>query len=275
LRFAFITDAIAIAIMVGPPLIERTTASKRVFLGALAISMCWVVDAFWIPRGTLGNAILQYVFGGSVEGSFTGFAALPWLGVYLLATSLGERLGNEALARESSTLEMTLRRVGLAGIAIGGAITVLRHVLRVVRPGLVSRHAELDTFLKVSGKFPPGPVYLLCFGGAGLVLVVTVFAVVRKAPLTSVTRSLATIGRASFFIFILQAYVYYIVLPWMKVPYPQLWPAYYVGTIVLFGGAAAVWNRFDANRYLSVGLWRAAPLVRSIRARIHAAPAVR
>jgi hypothetical protein len=79
---------------------------------------------------------------------------------------------------------------------------------------------------------------------------------------------LGAIGRASFFVFILQGYVYVLGLPAMGLPYPELWLVYYAASILVFFGAATLWNSFDANRFLSVGLWRTVPLVRAVGARL-------
>ena len=48
-----------------------------------------------------------------------------------------------------------------------------------------------------------------------------------------------------------------------------------VGAILLFVGAAGLWNSFDANRYLSVGMWRTIPIIRAFRSRVRTALVVR
>ena len=92
-----------------------------------------------------------------------------------------------------------------------------------------------------------------------MILIAKSFAVARADSRRVIRRPVAAIGRASFFVFILQAYVYVLALPAMGLPYPQLWPVYYAASIVVFFAAASGWNSFDGNRFLSVGLWRTVP----------------
>lgn len=161
-----------------------------------------------------------------------------------------------------------LVRAGASAVAIGAAFSVARHTLRVFSPQLLDAHATLAGFLAASRKFPPGPVYLLVFGGAALILLSKSFSLAHDEKFAYLARPLSAIGRASFFVFILQGYVYYWALPALDLPYPQLWPIYYLGTVLFFLAAAAFWNAFDANRYLTVGLWRTAPMVKAMRAKV-------
>ena len=101
-----------------------------------------------------------------------------------------------------------------------------------------------------------------------MILMAKSFAVARADSWRVISRPLAAIGRASFFVFILQGFVYVLALPAIGLPYPQLWPVYYAASILVFFVAASVWNSFDANRFLSVGLWRTVPLVRAVGARV-------
>jgi hypothetical protein len=152
-------------------------------------------------------------------------------------------------------------------MAMGAGLATARITVRIVAPDLFAAHGGLSIW-SVSHKFPPGPVYLLFFGGAGLMLIAKAFALSRVPSFQHLTRALAVLGRASFFVFVLEGYLYVLVLPPLHLPYPFLWPGYYVVTMLLLIGAASVWDYFDGNRYLSVGLWQAMPLARAARAKI-------
>lgn len=182
-------------------------------------------------------------------------------------TVVGERLGGHAREGEFDKSVSLLSRIGAAAMAAGAAFAIARVVWRGVAPAFVAGHSWISLW-SVSYKFPPGPVYLLFFGGAGLMLIARAFALSRIPSLDYLTRPLAALGRASFFVFVLQGYLYYIVLPLLHLPYPSLWPAYYLVTIMLLLAAAGIWDRFDANRYLTVGLWQALPLACTVGARI-------
>lgn len=268
LRILLITDVIAVAIIIGPTLVTRTAPRTRL-LGGAAIMVCtWLATAFWVPTTEGGRLIARYALGVvDSAGGFVGFPPLPWLGVYLLMTVIGERLGQFARAGEFDKSELVLTRIGAASMATGAGFALARGFLRLVAPSFVAGHGGLALW-SVTHKFPPGPVYLLFFGGAGLMLIARAFALSRDPSLDYLTRPLAALGRASFFVFVLQGYLYYIVLPPLHLPYPALWPGYYVVTMLLLMLAAGVWDHFDANRYLSVGLGHAIPIAHSVRARI-------
>ena len=267
LRFVFITDVIGVAIIVGPSLVMWTSAAARAVLGVSLLLLTWAVSYFWTPHGAMAAELVRYAFGKPVEPMFSGFPLVPWLGVYVLATILGEWLGKDAQAAESHRAEKQLLRLGAAGVVAGAAITIGRHALRDLAPALASSHDVLLGFLALR-KFPPGPTYLVFFGGAGMILVSTAFALAHHRLWTYVTRPLSAIGRASLFVFVIQGYVYYLAVPAIGLRFPQIWPVYYAATILFFLGLATLWNRFDGNRYLTVGLWRTVPIVKAVHARV-------
>jgi hypothetical protein len=268
IRLVFITDVIGLAVIIGPTLMMRTVAATRLIAGATLITSDWLATLFWVPGTDMGRFLARYAFGlVDSGGTFIAFAPVPWLGTYLLMTVVGERFGEQARQRGFDNNESTLTRLGASLMATGAAFAIARFVLRVVAPTFVVGHGDLSLW-SVSHKYPPGPVYLLFFGGAGLMLIASAFALSRIASFNYVTRPIAVLGRASFFVFILQGYLYYLLLPSLHLPYPSLWPFYYAITILLLVGAGAAWDHFDGNRYLSVGLWQAMPLARAARARI-------
>jgi hypothetical protein len=273
-KFEMITDAIAVLIIVGPSLVVWTSSKARLAVGASLLILSWVVSYLLVPHNTFGVLMTGYAFGVANDPAVLGFPFVPWLGVYLLATVLGERLGAEARS-ESSSAHNLLLHVGVAAMGGGAAITIARHVVRALAPGIENDHSILFGFLAAGRKFPPGPVYLMLFGGAGLILVSKAFAIASDGTLPVLTRPLSAIGRASFFVFILQGYIYYLALPALGLPYPALWPVYYLLSLLVFLLAATMWNAFDGNRYLTVGLWRTVPIVKAVHARVRTALAAR
>lgn len=65
---------------------------------------------------------------------------------------------------------------------------------------------------------------------------------------------LRQIGLASFFVYIVQFYVYVVVLRALRLPYTPFWPLFFLFSIVLLAAVARVWNLREGNRYLTVGL---------------------
>ena len=275
MRISFITDVIAVAIIIGPTLLMRTSSRARLHAGVMVMMVSWVAAAVRSPTGVFAGEAWRYLFGRTSAPTFTGFPLIPWLGVYLLATVLGERLAKRARTPDAGRDESLLLHLGAGAMAFGLTITIVRHALRAYAPTLVTAHNEIMNFFAVNQKFPPGPVYLLLFGGAGLILIAKSFSFARSEAWRFIVRPVSAIGRASFFVFLLQGYVYYLVLPAIDLPFPQLWPLYYLTTILLFVAAADVWNSFDANRYLSVGMRRTIPIIRAFRSRVRTALVVR
>jgi uncharacterized membrane protein len=270
LRVSYITDVIAIAIIIGPTLVSRTSQLTRMSIGALLLVLSWGIDG-WGPRSAVGIFFDRYAFGVAPVGEFAGFPVVPWLGVYLLATVLGERIGRSAQSG-GREIEHLLARIGgvLVGCGILAGLVIALIAVRQPRwsSTLPAHHALLHAFTGTLKKYPPGPVYLAIYAGAALLLIATAFVIVGDSRCSAVTRHLAALGRASFFIFVLQAYVYYVALPSIHIPYPALWPVYYALTVIAFVWVSRIWNRFDANRFLSVGLWRTVPFARAVRARM-------
>jgi len=247
IRLVFITDVIGLAVIIGPTIMMRTTPATRLRAGAALTTGSWLAAAFWVPITDVGRLVARYALGVDTTGNFVGFPPVPWLGVYLLMTVVGERIGEHARRGEFDTGESVLNRIGFALMATGAAFVAVRRVLRVVVPGFVAGHGNLSLW-SVAQKFPPGPVYLLFFGGAGLMLISRAFALSRDSSLGYLTRPLATLGRASFFVFVLQGYLYYLALPPLHLPHPYLWGGYYMVTILLLMGAAGLWDHLDGNR---------------------------
>jgi|GEM_PF-3482539 len=81
-------------------------------------------------------------------------------------------------------------------------------------------------------------------------------AVQNQAWARSIFRPGTTLGRASLFVFVLQFHVYNIAIRPIHTTYTHAWPVILLMTIALLVAAAALWNRLNLNRYLTVGLER-------------------
>lgn len=61
-------------------------------------------------------------------------------------------------------------------------------------------------------------------------------------------------GRASLFTFIAQYGLYVAFIGRLRLPYTTLWPMLFLASIVLLSQGAAVWDGFEGNRFLTVGI---------------------
>ncbi|MDP9278708.1 MAG: hypothetical protein M3P00_04745, partial [Gemmatimonadota bacterium] len=58
----------------------------------------------------------------------------------------------------------------------------------------------------------------------------------------------------SFFVYVVQYYVYGVVLHELRLPYTPFWPLIFLFTIAQLALVAAAWNWKEGNRFLTVGL---------------------
>jgi prepilin signal peptidase PulO-like enzyme (type II secretory pathway) len=65
---------------------------------------------------------------------------------------------------------------------------------------------------------------------------------------------LRQLGQASFFVYVIQFYVYGIVLHTLRLPYTPFWPLIFLFTIALLVLVAIPWNWKEGNRFLTVGV---------------------
>ena len=96
LEWGFITDVIAVGLLIGPFLIEHVRPGHRLALAGAAYTLSWIGVATWRPESTTLERAKEYLLGPS---HFLGdnprlvsecFPLIPWLAVYVAATVLGE-----------------------------------------------------------------------------------------------------------------------------------------------------------------------------------------
>jgi hypothetical protein len=147
-----------------------------------------------------------------------------------------------------------LARLGAAcfvlGSAVEGAILFLR---RAHLSPATSDWSLLKSF-SIYQKFPPGPVYLAFFGGAGIMLLGLMLELDRLEKFQSMMGALGRIGRASLFAFIAEYAFYVAFLERLQLSYTPLWPLMFVGSVVVLAAGAAAWDRYNGNRFLTVGV---------------------
>ena len=115
---------------------------------------------------------------------------------------------------------------------------------------------ELRSFFSPNQKYPPSPAYVLSWGGLGLA-VMTCFAWLdERGRASALLSALALLGRASLVAFVVQYFVYYVVVCSLHLPASGLWPAYLCLSVLVIYGVSAFWDRYLGNDYLTVGIPR-------------------
>ena len=257
-KVGYITDAIGFAVLLGPWLVTALQPGSRIILAAVVFALNWVAVLFWNPVGSAASLIKHYWVGhlnladwGSTAGDF---ALIPWFAVYLVGTTIGERVGRHYLAKNEHLGHLLLVKIGAVCIGLALGVKFVLVALRQTVPLFAQAHPDLLNFLSFYQKFPPGPMYLLFFTGAGMLLVAAVLEAGRRGIQPFLLGQLRQIGLASLFVYVIQYYVYAVALRALHLPYSQFWPILFALSIVLLAIAAKLWNSVDGNRFLTVGV---------------------
>ena len=107
-------------------------------------------------------------------------------------------------------------------------------------------------------KYPPGPAYLLFFGGMALLLISGLLFAKKAQWFQSPLRFMETMGRNSLLTFLLQYFVYYTVLHWLVTRTNLITPltAWTFLLLSILGQVALIMllDRYHIRRLWTVGL---------------------
>ena len=223
-EWGFITDVIAVGLLIGPLLIDRVRPGHRLALAGAAYALTWIGVATWRPESAALERAKEYLLGpshflgGNPRLVFECFPLIPWLAVYVAATVLGEYLGRRAA-------DGTRRRDHADAEACGGRLRARRRSSSRVFRSRSRRRGWLDTGVLVwtlgwpLQKQPPRPPICGVYAALGLLLLCGLLAA-RRAPSASPWLVVpAALGRASLAMFIAQYYLYFTVLAWWNPGY--------------------------------------------------------
>jgi len=253
----YITDTIAFCIIVGPFLVEALRPRARLALGAALFAASWAVMALWPERWHAwwrAALVGELVTGPTYRASIYTFPVVPWFAIYLASTSLG------------AAFAARLKRDGEAGAARlmlhAGAASVLLAIV-CAKAGGIARDAGVigpdglvATLASVGCKRPPGPVYLLFHGGAGLLLLAATMTVDRLGRLDAWLRFTTRMGRTSFFVFVVQFFVFNMLFFRARLAMGPVWPLYFAATVALVGLASWWWDAGGYNRFMTMRILR-------------------
>ena len=250
----FITDTIALTMLMGPFLVRRLAASVRVVLGAALLAASWVaVFAVQLPEEAVALRVVQHLLVGTAgESTLTyNFPFLPWIGWYLAFTALGTQVARWLAAGRDAWAGRAFFGAGLGCVALAvglkGGFVLARYALPAALVG------PLDLVTTLTQKLPPSPVYLLGFGGLGLLMTGTLWQLAKVPALTLPMRVAQCFGRNSLFVFIAQFFLYFVAFPAMALQPGPLWLPICLASVALLGLSARSWEARGYNRFFTVG----------------------
>ncbi|HWA59470.1 MAG TPA: hypothetical protein VG692_19605, partial [Gemmatimonadales bacterium] len=255
-RQVFITDLVALNLMLGVILLPVTRNAIRVALGAGLYILGWAVHLHWHP-GTAQLALAGEILSGPTASHALeyGFPVLQWAGVFLVGTVLGEGflLAKSKAAREAWA-------VRLIGWGFGCAVLALALKAVVLTPGMqqvIAARPGSGEVVSLFGKLPPSPLYLLLFGGLGACLIGLSTLVSLYAAVPRAVEWVTVFGRNSLCAFLLQSVIFRDVVARMRLTHePWTWPFIFAAATAVIWGGARLWDRLEGNRWLTLGIGR-------------------
>jgi uncharacterized membrane protein len=263
LRYQFMTDTIACALIVAAVLPTLSVAWRGILAG-VAYTFAWLVAWFWNPQSFVLEVVKDAVFGSLERGEFgQSFPLLPWFAVFLVGTVLGDELAAQRSVERRRSFVVKLLVSSALALAASGALKMAYRALRPNDWHLWKQTTDMPpvwlalySLTSPFNKYPPGPGYLLFFGGIGGALIAGCLTAEERGWLKKLSAWNAVIGRASLVVFVAQFYVFYVLVP--ALPQPSVWilVAYAVSSTAMLWLVANAWLLRRGNRLLTVGLTR-------------------
>lgn len=260
LHRVFITDAIAVSLIAGSWVIQRLGPGARLALGGALVAGTWACFLAWPLEGESWRHELQLVLTGAHDPAHRhwNYSLVPWFGVYLMASALGERVGQRLSAGDPAGGMQLVRAAGVAALAVGGGVMVAHARLERLLEPSSGWDGRLIALADWDQKFPPGPAYLLPYAGLGLLGLAGLAALERRRAFAWGRRWAMRFGRHSLFLFILQYWVFYGPVRALHPPAPAWWPASFALIVAAMAAAVWAWEARDGGRLLTVGYGRRA-----------------
>jgi uncharacterized membrane protein len=253
-HWEFVTDTIAVCLFIAPGITFNFSRHARISFAVVLFATSWSA-ALLCPIQGPAAAVTEVLFGARPHPhamAYT-FPVLQWLSVYLVGVNVGERLWEERAVSTGCAVRFAAR-TGLMMMTAAVLAYPAHHVLRAARPGMPS--AIVFELTSLGTKLPPGPVYVLFYGGSGLVLLAAIAELERRRLLEAPRRFISLVGRNSLFAFVAQYFVYYTAMVVIRPMPSAAWPLWFLASVGMVLLMTALWNRADGNRWLTVGLAR-------------------
>jgi uncharacterized membrane protein len=257
---SLITDAVAIALLAAV-LVRGLSASVLVALGIALCLTSWIAATTLDVQSEAAKVMGAVLFDlRSSSNSLIDAPLVPYLGMFLLGMALNLRLQPLLAQTRHDSIAIRLFLVATTAILFALSGAVLWHFAKeniaqiVANPEVTN---QLRSTLNPLLKRPPGPAYLLFYGGAGLLILAVCFARRPAALIDRLVPHAAVIGRASLMCFVVQDWIFHLaprVFGYEVRTSVAFWLAYFAVAVLLLYSLARVWGHARGNRYLTIGL---------------------
>ena len=260
-----ITDSIG-ALLCMAPLLKQTSVRRLLWAGAAVYALASLLALAWHPATgaqiLLGALLLSINDGGMPDIGWTT-PTLPYMGIFLIGVGLGKLIYECRRDGRAAALSARLAVAGSGAMAAALVMNIARHFVKPWLSGYLAPNNWADvvlTTINIRHDAPPTLTYALFYGGMGVALVGLLGMLPRPAQdtfLVRATRLAAVIGRASFVSYIAQQWLIDFVPIWVGFDSwltPGTCPVYLAVTTVIMFWVARAWGRWQANRYMTLGL---------------------
>jgi len=246
----YITDVIGVAMILGGVLVPKLGTWFRLSLSVVIYVGSWLTVYFWQPAALSSETIKELLFGSLTPTVLLGvsFPVAPWFALYLASSVLGERLADMA---QSGSIRRSWSELALCGAC--GVSATIGIKLVALQLGLSHLMGHVTTaLLRVGQKWPPAPLYLMFYGGVGLLLMSGCLAAEKRQWCRRMFSGAAICGEASLFVFLAHFYLYYLGLYRLGPGGPASGLVYFILSTTALVVAAHVWQGQALNRIFTV-----------------------
>jgi uncharacterized membrane protein len=246
------TDVIGAAMILSVCCAPRLRGRTRLALAAIVYAVSWLAVYFWHPaEGVTSGEIAKELLFGSLHPTALipgSFPIAPWFAVYLAGSVLGERLAvMDARGGRQRCVQM-FAVLGATGMAV---MVVVKLVAAATGLSPLAGNVS-SALLRMGQKSPPGPLYLMFYGGIGLLLICACFVLEERQWLRRSFRRAEICGSASLFVYLVHFYVFWRGLTLLGPAGPELGLVYFLASTVPLVMAAHAWHRLRCNRIFTV-----------------------
>jgi uncharacterized membrane protein len=226
--------------------------------GIAGYLLCWLVILAWHPN-VGGWLVLRQILLGSdpLGASMPSYTSplLPYMCLFAIGLGASDYVVRAARTNSSPSSRTSLL---ILGCALMAGATILRGLLWLLEQGSGADALPLISWtLTISGKLPPTPAYVLFYGGTGLTISAVFFSMASShgRAVRALAETVAAMGRASLFIFILQYFIFWTLPDLLGIsPGNANLAIIFAAGLALNWLAAWCWNHAGGNRLLTLGI---------------------